>query len=347
MKTVLIIIIGCFALIAQANEYIVGIPPSLVFEDRTNVLTGILKFVLEESAPGDTIRVIDAWEQMQVTTFKIPEGKLFEGNKQARLVRIKSEIAALIKFVNQGATVSEPSVGTINLPRFLDFVIQIANGGKPTVIIVANPFYVDSANEAFNSRKTYFSDGHIMADPSESVFSTTQKQGSLKAVTVHYGVLRNSFVNSLHEEKTRRFWSLYIGSQHGVLATFLADIGLTFQRARQGITAPCVKASLDLADTAVEMRPVNSPVPALVTEPPKHLPSVVAPPTPIIVTMFTNAPPLPPIVITNTIKETMTNVVYQDRPVPVYVQIPTPTVNIPWEGKGGRMLIRLSEESRK
>lgn len=356
MKALIITLIASLAIVAQAKEYIVGIPRTFTSGDRTNVLDKILTFVLKESSPGDSIRIIDATEQMLVTTFRVPEGAIFEGQPKARMARMQVEMAALIKFVQHAPKPSEQSAGTINLPRFLDYIVQVVNGGKPTVIIIANPFYVDSADEALNSRKTYFSDGHIMAESSASVFSTTQKQKALEGISFHYAHLTNSFLNSLHEQKTKRFWSLYIGSQQGVLATFLADVGLTFQRAKQGIKTPCIQATVDLADTTVEMRSVTQPKSSVASN---HTPLLarIDPLEPKVITL----PAPPPIVIMKTNTFIKTNVVEVPVPGPTVVvkeyypvlqpppavPAPKPKVTIPWEGKGGEKLIRLSEESRK
>jgi len=371
MKSILALLIVSFTITVNAREFIVAMPQSFASAtDRANALRGVLRFVLEQSAPGDTTRVINGWEQMEVTTFRVPTGKIFDGQPEARLSRLKAEIAALIKFVNQAPIQPEEFRGSINLPRFLDFVSQIANGSKPTVIVLANPFYVDAADKTLNSRKSYFSDGYIMAESSRSLLSTTQKRTALDGVHVHYGYFTNSFVNALHEEKTKRFWSLYIGSQKGVLATFLADIGIVFQRAKEGISTPCTQATFDLADTALEVRsanpapaslpqPIAPPVAAPIVEVPKPpVPTVEPVPNPApLVAKATNRLPEPLVGKTKTEPEKEPTVVYRDRDRIIYVEAPSPEPPptqpkvvipvIPRERKGGEELMRMSEESSK
>lgn len=323
------------------RDCIIGVSSSYAVGDRTNVATAVLEFILDDAPPGSIVRVINASDQVQVTSIAIPNGEMFERNRAARRSRMRNEVAALKNFFLKSQPVSENLAGTINLPRFLEFVAQTSNGQKPTVIVIASPFYVDPRNEGFNLKEAYCSDGHITADSQASVFSTKAKQSALDGVAVHYGYLNDCFVNSLHEEKTRRFFSLFVGAQKGVLATFLSDVNLVFERAKQGINTPCVEATIDLADNAVEMRSVRQQTPliAMIDPPPK----------------VANTPPAPPPIV---IKETNIvqvpgpeRTVYVDRPYPVPVPQPppppAPKLNIPWEGKGGEKLMRMSEESSK
>jgi hypothetical protein len=63
-------------------------------------------------------------------------------------------------------------------------------------------------------------------------------------------------VNSFHQERTTRFWSLFVQNQEGMLVTFAPDIGLAFDRARANVQQPCVVAKLDPEDSKIEMRRV-------------------------------------------------------------------------------------------
>ena len=375
MKLSIAVLLVCFNSTALAADYIVALAPSYAFADRTNVLKAISQFVLEDAAPGDTIRIVNARDQVQVTTFKIPQGELFKRNRQARYNRMQREAADLRAFV-VAAPKAEPQVlGTIDFPRFLDFIAQLSDGGKPIIVIIANPFYVAFGKTGLNMLNSYCSDGHLMADPGASVFSTKNRHSALAGMSFHYGYLRECFNNHLHREKTGRFWALYIGTQQGVLATFVPDVGVAFQRARQDIKTPCIQANLDLRDSAMEMRSVLETAPPVVTVQTNiaRVAEPLASPQ-VIVQVITNT--LPPIIerkyFTNVVEKE--RVVYMTNTVEVvkkgasdlemadlvssYRELQRQLIDLtskparkpvlnPWEAKGGEQLVRLSEESRK
>ncbi len=287
--------------------YIIGLSPHYTPPDREVVVKQLLLFVLEGASPGDELTVYDALHQQPVTRIVVPSGGLFAHNPRARVQHLKGEIAALQRFLSASASPSPEMAGVIDAPAFLALAgAQLRKPGEPArILLLASPFYMDPENPSWNMNEAYPSDGCVAAGQQDSVFGTANKPHALAGVTVHYGYLRECFVNDVHRERLKRFWSLFVHSQQGVLVTFAPDLGLAFQRAAQHVQAPCLEAQLDVGDAKVEMRRVlprsipvwlgaTNPVPAVASAP-LPAPSLPVQQTPAPVTPApAQAVPVPP-----------------------------------------------------
>lgn len=256
------IIIAAMVLVVSftinAATYITGLSPYYPPPDREAVTKGLLLFVLEGAATGDNIIVYDALNLQPVCQFKVSEDTLFQRNARARVQRFKTEIVALQTFLTTDRPHAPELTGVIHVPEFLNLAgAQLRSPGEPArVIILGSPFYANTDEPAFDMHEAVPSDAHLTAAPNESIFSTAQKRSTLRGITVHHAYLHECFVNSFHQERITRFWSLYAQHQEGALVTFAPDIGLAFERARANVQQPCVVAKLDAEDSKIEMRRV-------------------------------------------------------------------------------------------
>jgi hypothetical protein len=284
--------------------YIIGLSPHYTPPDREVVLKQLLLFALEGASPGDELTVYDALHQQPVTRIVAPSGALFAHNPRARVQHLKGEIAALQRFLSASASPSPEMAGVIDAPTFLALAgAQLRQPGEPArILLLASPFYMDPENPSWNMNEAYPSDGCVAASQQDSVFGTANQPRALAGVEVHYGYLRECFVNDVHRERLKRFWSLFVHSQQGVLVTFAPDLGLAFQRAAQHVQAPCLEAQLDAGDAKIEMRRVlpraipvwlgqTNPVPEVASAP---LPAPSLPVQPVEVPVPAPAPNQPP-----------------------------------------------------
>jgi len=258
-RTFLAILIVCGQLcFARAASYVYGLSPNYPRTEQEAVLKGVLLFALEGAAPGDRITFYDALNEICITKFTIPEGKLFQANARARAHRLGSEIVALKAFLTAEHGHRAEMTSALFAPRFLDFAAtQLRHPGESLqVILIGSPFYMNPDEPAWNMDMAYPSDGAIAAQQRDSVFGTALKKGIMRGVTVHYAYLKPCFVNDFHLERTRHALAAFIGQQEGVLSTFAPDPSLAIQRAQENIQQPCVEAQLDPNDTKVEMRQV-------------------------------------------------------------------------------------------
>lgn len=259
LKTLILILgLALAPAVGWSAPYIVGLSPYYSPPDREAVLKQLLLFVLEGASPGDEITVYDALHLQPVTKVVLPAENLLARNARARAQRLKGEIAALQHFLAAEPPHLPEMAGVIDAPAFLALAgAQLRQPEEPArILLFASPFFMDPENPSWNMNEAYPSDGCVAASQQDSVFGTANKPHALAKVTVHYGYLRECFVNDAHRERLQRFWSLFVRSQQGVLVTFAPDLGLALQRGRANVQAPCLDAQLDAGDAKIEMRRV-------------------------------------------------------------------------------------------
>jgi len=315
LKTLILILgLTLAPAVGWSAPYIVGLSPYYSPSDREAVLKQLLLFVLEGASPGDEITIYDALHLQPVTKVVLPAETLLARNARARAQRLKGEIAALQHFLAAEPPHLPEMAGVIDAPAFLALAgAQLRKPEEPArILLFASPFYMDPENPSWNMNEAYPSDGCVAASQQDSVFGTANKPHALAGVTVHYGYLRECFVNDAHRERLQRFWSLFVRSQQGVLVTFAPDLGLAFQRGRGNVQAPCLDAQLDAGDAKIEMRRVlpraipvwlgatnQAPLPAVAPPSTPSAPARVAPevPAPVLQTPAQTLPqaaPVPP-----------------------------------------------------
>ncbi len=244
---------------AVAASYIVGLSPNYSSPDRDVVFKEVLLFILETAVPGDQVTVYDGLSLQPVTKFALPQGALFEKNPRARVPRLQSEIAALKAFLSAERPHPPELAGALQVPGFLALAgshLRRADE-RVHVILIGSPHFVSLEEPGFNTREAFPSDAHLAADPRDSVFGIASKRQALTGVSVHWAYFRDCFVNDFHKGRLGRFWSLFVRGQGGACSTFAPHVGLAFQRAKQGITEPFLRAEVDPNETKVEMRHVS------------------------------------------------------------------------------------------
>lgn len=254
--TCLLLIIMCAP--SKGATYLVGISPNHNTADRDAVFKAILRFVLEGVSTADEVLIYDALNRRLLTTFAIPDEKLFQQNPKARVLRLKTEIAALRTFLATENPHPAKMAGVIHTPEFLTLAgTQLRKTGQAlNVILVGLPFYMSVEEPSFDQNAAVPSDGHLIT-VGASPFSTVEIKHALDGVTVHYAYLHDSFVNQFHAQRLQRFYCLFVQEAGGLLATWSPEIGLAFERARQNIRQSCLAVQLDNNDTKVEMRTVT------------------------------------------------------------------------------------------
>jgi outer membrane protein OmpA-like peptidoglycan-associated protein len=116
---------------------------------------------------------------------------------------------------------------------------------------------MDKDEPAFNMQDGFYpSDGHILAGKKGSIYGTAEKKDALKDVAIHFCYLHESFTNDDQRNQIGRFWTLFIGQQDGVLASFAADLSLVFDRAAQNSRQPFMNAMIDKKDSKIEMHKI-------------------------------------------------------------------------------------------
>jgi len=238
------------------RTYVVGVSPNLEKPDRESVFKSLVMLGLEGAAPGDVVVVYDALHLQPIARLAISGQSTADQNPRARMQKLKSDFANLQRFFGTDSHCKPEEAGLIRLPQFLDLAgAQLRQPDEAiTIIVIGAPYYIDAAEPAFNmTNGAYPSDGHLLADDRASVFGVAGKKGALRRASVHCSYLRDNFANDIARNRLQRFWTLFVGEQGGVLASFAPDVSLVFERARQNIQQPCVATSIDKEDLQIQM----------------------------------------------------------------------------------------------
>ena len=110
--------------------------------------------------------------------------------------------------------------------------------GAASVLVAGSALYNDPRDPALSMVDGHYpSDAHLGARRSDSVYSTAAKAEALAGVDVHYCYTDASWLSDAHKELVLRWWSLFVGTQQGTLATFTNDLATCFQRFGGSVTA--------------------------------------------------------------------------------------------------------------
>jgi hypothetical protein len=252
-----------FLLLANTTEcaaalHIWGLSPHYSAEDGRAVFSVLAETVVGKMASGDEVVAYNAVDLQPVARLVIPKNHAKKINPRERLIKCAEGLTALKTFLLTERPHVPERASALHVPQFLGLAgAQLRTAGAPAhILLIGAPLYVDPENPAWSMAGAYPSDGCILAAPSESLFSTKDRRTLLAGVAVHWSYLREDWENPYQRDRITRFWSLYVHSQQGVLATFAADLNLAMQRSLGGEQNPSMRAQLDASDTSVEMRSI-------------------------------------------------------------------------------------------
>lgn len=220
---------------ANAGDLIIGVSPFLPEAEVPVVRSALFRMILEKAPSGSRITVFDAYHLSRITDFRIPPGEAFNRLKirTKHLGRNLREIQKFLDALAASGTGDGDMDGRIRAPQFLDLVAGSRPEDLPptTVVLLGGALYLDPRDGRFSMESgRYPTDGHLCVAREESVFGVADRRGQLKGTRVHYAYLGAPWINDLHEEPVRRFWSLFTAQQGGELVTFAADLPTVVDR---------------------------------------------------------------------------------------------------------------------
>lgn len=247
-----------FRLNAAAESFLIGVSPYLNEEGRKAAFASLTEFVLAIASAGDSITVLDAWNLRPITSFALPKEQAGRTNVRERALRFKVELAQLKEYLLKERPHAVELTSMVRAPQFLEMAGTLLR--KPEehvhILVIGSPCYTDPDIPAFSMSDAVPSDAHLHADPSLTIFSTVGRAKALKDAIVLWAFLESRFANDFQRGRIARWWFLYIQEQQGVLAFFGTDIRIALQRAKAGVSMPCMNAVINPADTKLEMRQV-------------------------------------------------------------------------------------------
>jgi len=228
---------------AAAHTFIVGladdcVPPTEVLSEQ------LMQLFVKRLHPGDGLIVYDAPRRTLIATAVLPDREAFE-RLPVRVREFGSELAKIKRFLEGrcGATAEAAGpAGNLYLPQFLEELARVRIPTLPresvSVPVVGSALYNDPRDPGLSMLEGHFpSDAHLNATPTASVFSTADKHDALAGVDMHYCFTDRDWWSEAHKEAVLRWWSLFVKTQQGTLATFSGDLASCFERFEGSVTA--------------------------------------------------------------------------------------------------------------
>jgi hypothetical protein len=228
---------------AAPHTFIVGLaddcaPPTAALSEQ------LMKLFVNGLHPGDSLSVYDAPKRVEIATITLPDREAFE-RPAVRIQQFSGELIKIRRFLEARCRAQPEGAGPANnlfFPQFLDDIArdrtEALPRGSASLLVVGSALYNDPGDPGISMLGGHYpSDSHLTAAPSASVFSTADKREALAGVDVHYCFTDKSWFSDTYPKAVLRWWSLYVGSQQGLLATFTGDVATCFDRFEHSVTA--------------------------------------------------------------------------------------------------------------
>jgi hypothetical protein len=228
---------------ADAHTFIVGLAADCV--PPTQALSERLMRLFMDLHGGDELVVYDAPGRTAVARIAIPANRPAYDRPAVRIRQFGADLVKIRRFLESrcggGPTATLPP-GNLAFPEFLEeisrVVIPSLPRGAASVLVAGSALYNDPRDPALSMLDGHYpSDAHLSARRTDSVYSTAGKAEALAGVDVHYCYTDASWLSDAHKESVLRWWSLFVGTQQGTLATFTNDLGTCLERFDGSVTA--------------------------------------------------------------------------------------------------------------
>jgi len=230
----------------EPRRFVIALGAGLPKDKGNELLKRTFQLLLSEAKAGDRVEIISAPFLTTLADVVVPPGSPRERvNSSAFAGRFE----VLQAFVNT-APVDLRLAGQLRLPQLLDEVAHRRQTGKAVILIlVGSPIFMttNATESAFNMDEGLVpGDGLIIASSAMSLFGTKERAKQLEGVTVHWFVPNENWgLGEIQRGMVLRFWSAFIQSQSGVLASFGSDVGNVFDRAVSEETRPVMIVTLN------------------------------------------------------------------------------------------------------
>lgn len=155
--------------------------------------------------------------------------------------RRKAQVAAQFSPIKAYFAALTPNAGAppdnLMIPAVLDEigrnVIPSLPEKRADVLLIGSLIYFDKRDRRWSMTERFYpSDGLLHTSRIEVPFGIAGEQARLAGATLHFCSpdSQNEYVTPEHEERVRRFWSLWTTGQSGRIGTFTSDLATCFQR---------------------------------------------------------------------------------------------------------------------
>lgn len=252
---------------ATPRHLIIAVAPNLPDRLRDSVASATGE-LLYRSDPGTRVTVVTGDPFDTLTEMRVSDGSLTLRQQRARPWIVRS-VRAIQSATNADAM--------FLVPDMLDAIARQLTPTNADIILAGPVLHRDPRQRNFNFTTNWPNDAHLSAGHDRSPFSTVERAHLLDGMSVHWLVTDTDKVfNDNQAESVRRFWSLFVATQGGVLASYSTDATSVFANATHGKRTPFLSATINPRDTNVVMRSRSMQVANEDDSP--------APPIPVVIT---------------------------------------------------------------
>jgi hypothetical protein len=250
----------------DAKSRIVVLPP-----DYAGAREELMQHLADEVtalAPGDQMILFAARPFRQLALIAIPDSPNAQNRAWVKR-RLGEQFGPVLRYIATlpGGTSGDPP-GNLMIPTVLDEIGRNVIPGLPgksaDVLLIGSHIYHDRRDSRWSMTDRFFpSDGLLRVPRTEAPFGIAGAERRLEGATLHFcwpgG--QDEFATAEHEERMRRWWSMWTTGQSGRVGTFSYELATCFRRFHTGETSgqTAYKAS---PDAKPEMLRVRAPVPA-------------------------------------------------------------------------------------
>jgi hypothetical protein len=206
---------------------------------------GVMELFVKGIGPGDKLFAYDAPRRQVIAQIAVPNSEVYR-QPAVRVQQFGGQLVQLRRFLEARcrAAPSDAAKPSDNLyaPQYFEEiernVVAAEPRGSVSVMLVGSALYEDPRDPGLSMADGHYpSDSFLNASSAASVFSTVDRHTSLAGVDIHYCFTDPQWSSDAHEEAVQRFWSLYVSTQGGKLATFTGDLATCFERFDHDVTA--------------------------------------------------------------------------------------------------------------
>lgn len=261
---------------AEAKHYVLAVASDCTPGERT--MRALVDGIIDRGLGlGDTLAVYDAPRRALVMEITIPNREIFRKavmrQNDPELAPARRKLKAFLKARCAGMA-EGGHAGNLMAPQLLDELAKhrlAATGGEVQVLLVGSALHVDPRDGLDFRQGRYPSDGMLGQLSRESALGTRDRIQALRGATVHwcYTEADSDWLTDMHRQKLHRFWSRYVSSQGGRLATFGPDLlASCVDRFIGGRTEGAPVFEVDPRQAQPQMYRIGIEPPATVPEPP-------------------------------------------------------------------------------
>lgn len=250
---------------AQAKNSIIILPPD--YAGSKPALLQTLADAVAAITPGDRLYFYRARPLGEIALIAVPDDPKAQNAAWVKR-QLAMQFAPVIRYVSElpGGTRGEPPANLM-IPGLLDELgrnlISGLTGQRAEVLLIGSLIYFDKRDGRWSMTDRFYpSDALLKTRRTETPFGVIGSEKLLTGMTLHFCSADGpaEFVSVEHEERVKRWWTLWATAQSGKIGTFTYDITTCSRRFRESTSAGQAVYSLARGDKP-EMLRVPAPMP--------------------------------------------------------------------------------------